>query len=429
MPFDFYQTVGSPACLAVRMTATHLNISFNLIDLNMEEGDYLKPEFIKINPAHTIPTIIDNGFTLWESRAINRYLVNQYAPGNHLYPDDPKRQAVIDRLLDFDLGTLYPIAGDWMYTPIWKNVPRDAEKEKVLSEKLKLLDQLVGKGPYAAGEQLTIADFSLVTTLQTINAAGHDLDQYSNLKSWLNRLEQELPYYKEFVESHIKALMPWFEQKKMPINFYEDQGSPACLSIKMVVNHLNIPVNLIRISMPAYEHLNPEFVKINPAHTIPTIVDNGFTLWESRAIMRYLVNEYSFGNDLYPNDAKKQAIIDRMLDFDLGSLYPTATEWMYPPVLENKSPNPEKEEALSEKLKLLDYFLSKDVYVAGDNLTIADFSLLSSVITFHAAGHNIDQYANIKSWLNRLEKELSYYNRLVLPHIDILIPWFAPLRK
>ena len=51
-----------------------------------------------------MPTIVDGDLSLWESRAILGYLVNKYAPNSSLYPSDPKKRAIVDRTLNFDLS-------------------------------------------------------------------------------------------------------------------------------------------------------------------------------------------------------------------------------------------------------------------------------------------------------------------------------------
>lgn len=68
----------------------------------------------QLNPQHTVPTLVDGDFSLWESRAISRYLISKYGKDNNsLYPSDPQTRAVVDQRLDFDLGTLYPRFGGY----------------------------------------------------------------------------------------------------------------------------------------------------------------------------------------------------------------------------------------------------------------------------------------------------------------------------
>ena len=103
MAIDLYHMDLSAPCRSVRLTAKMLGVELNLKVVNLMVGEQMAPEFVKLNPQHTIPTIVDDGFALNESRAICGYLVQKYGKDDSLYPKDPKKRAVVDQRLYFDM--------------------------------------------------------------------------------------------------------------------------------------------------------------------------------------------------------------------------------------------------------------------------------------------------------------------------------------
>ncbi|XP_063827273.1 glutathione S-transferase 1-1-like [Ostrinia nubilalis] len=196
MSIDLYYTAGSAPCRLVLLVAAALNLELNLKPLDLRAGEQLTPEFLQLNPQHTVPTIVDDGFSLWESRAISRYLVNKYG-GAALYPEDPKARALVDQRLDFDLGTLYPRFATYFYPQVFGGAPADEALLKKLEEALKFLDTFFEGQKYAAGSELTLADLSLVATVSTIDAAGISIESYQNVNKWFELVKSTAPKYDE----------------------------------------------------------------------------------------------------------------------------------------------------------------------------------------------------------------------------------------
>ena len=75
-------------------------VAYNLKVLSFSDKDTTKPEFVAINPRHTVPTIVDDGYALWESMAILEYLDERFPNAAKLYPGRCQRnRARIRRLM------------------------------------------------------------------------------------------------------------------------------------------------------------------------------------------------------------------------------------------------------------------------------------------------------------------------------------------
>lgn len=75
--------------------------------VSLLKGDHLKPEFLKLNPAHTIPVFEDNGVVITDSHAIIAYIVDKYGKDDTLYPKDIVQRAKVNEKMFFDTGFLF----------------------------------------------------------------------------------------------------------------------------------------------------------------------------------------------------------------------------------------------------------------------------------------------------------------------------------
>ncbi|KAK9881163.1 hypothetical protein WA026_014511 [Henosepilachna vigintioctopunctata] len=212
MTIDLYYINGSAPCRAVLLAAKALGIDLNLKYLDLMKGEHLTPEFIQINPQHTIPTLVDNGFVLWESRAIMAYLVSQYGKDDSLYPKDPKQRAVVDQRLYFDLGTLYARYAEYYYPVYFGSGTFEPAKLERIKEAFNFLNVFLENQEFAAGNNLTIADFALISTVSTFEASGFDISPYPNVLNWCKKVKTTAPGYEEANEKNLLVFKQMIEQ-------------------------------------------------------------------------------------------------------------------------------------------------------------------------------------------------------------------------
>jgi len=171
-----------------------------------------------------------------------------------------------------------------------------------------------------------------------------------------------------------------------------------------LLEEAKIPYSAKIVDLMSGEHMSAEFLKINPNHQVPTLVDNEVTLHESNAILRYLCNKYELVQ-WYPTDLAHRAQVDQWLDWNQCRLSPTVVDIVLNKVFlgENGDGEAIKKglDTLPGLLDILESHLTKSPYIAGELPTIADLSLASNI--FHLSFANLMPLSGeIKAWYDRI---------------------------
>ncbi|XP_012136743.1 glutathione S-transferase 1-like [Megachile rotundata] len=187
----------SPPCRAVLMTAHAIGLKLNIHEINLLNQDHYSEKYTKINPQQSIPAMDDNGFFLTDSHAINCYLVGKYAKDDSLYPKDLQKRALVDQFLYLDAGLLFYNAKN-IVKPIFQQRTKTVPEEKMerINEGFDQLNKLLEGKKWLVGDSYTLADICCVATASSSTLIVN-IDNYPNVKAWLQTCEKELPGYKE----------------------------------------------------------------------------------------------------------------------------------------------------------------------------------------------------------------------------------------
>lgn len=190
------------------------NIDVDIKSVNLVKGEHRKAEFKSINPLGLVPVIDDEGFKLFESHAILRYLTGIFPNiQDHWYPADLRKRAEIDSVLDWHHSNLRRgsaalvmnrVIAPSLGRPLDAKAAYDAEI--VLKESLSTLETvwLKGKGNFLTGSlQPSIADLSLACEVMQLQLLDKDnvselLGPREKVKKWLDAVEKATaPHFSE----------------------------------------------------------------------------------------------------------------------------------------------------------------------------------------------------------------------------------------
>jgi len=176
----------------VLWTLAELGLPYRRIDAGMKFGVNDTAEYKAMNPTGLVPTIDDDGYILWESNAIVRYLAARHAPGT-LYPDDLHARFQAERWMDWQA-----VAFNTAITPIFLGLIRTPEAQRdataIEASRLKtegclaVLDAQLAGRPYLNGDAFTVADIPAGAGVNRWYKLPVAREPRPNVERWLARL-------------------------------------------------------------------------------------------------------------------------------------------------------------------------------------------------------------------------------------------------
>lgn len=163
---------------------------------------------------------------------------------------------------------------------------------------------------------------------------------------------------------------------------------------------------------------DPEYRRKNPNGRLPTLEeDDGFTLRESGAVIRYLCAKHSLGN-FYPEDLQERAAADKWMDWssiNLASFNPVYLDQYFRLAEAERS-----EAALAAAVRsatpwldILDHQLADNTYINGERLSMADFPAGSILHRWIHWTPNRPSHANVEAYYERLLERPAYQEHVV----------------
>jgi len=211
----------------------------------------------------------------------------------------------------------------------------------------------------------------------------------------------------------------------MALTLYYLSGSPYAWRVWLALEHKSLPHDIVSMSYDADDFRKPDFVALNPRRRVPVLVEDGFALYESSAIVEYIEDKWPDRPRLFADNHQQRALQRRMVR-EADQYFATPLEHLVEAVLFTPAERREPARVASAWAEMKAELASWEAAISGDylagNLSAADFALFPLI----ALGRRIAQRnpglvsgdltgPRLSAWLSRMEA-LPVVTRTWPPH-------------
>ena len=162
----------------------------------------------------------------------------------------------------------------------------------------------------------------------------------------------------------------------------------------------------------------PKYLAMNPNGLVPTLEEeDGFLLWESNSIVRYLAGKHDKTGALEPKDAHPRALASQWMDWQLSVLGPAITPAFWglirtPPEKRDMAAIKASQQKTTEAMKILDAQLGRTQFVAGPNFSYGDIPVGVMCYRFRQLVPDRPAMPNLERWFAALAKRKAFQDHV-----------------
>jgi len=184
-----YRNPLSGHCHRVEVFLSMLQLPYELVEVNIRNGEHKQAAFRSKNKLAQIPVLEDGEITLADSNAILVYLALRYDDSGRWMPREPLAAARVQRWLSIAAGELaYGPSALRRHALLGAPIDR-ALAEQATSSVLVLIEDALAQAAFLTGPEPTIADLALYAYTACAPEGGVSLDAHAAVSGWLARLE------------------------------------------------------------------------------------------------------------------------------------------------------------------------------------------------------------------------------------------------
>jgi glutathione S-transferase len=162
----------------------------------------------------------------------------------------------------------------------------------------------------------------------------------------------------------------------------------------------------------------PKYLAMNPNGLVPTLEEeDGFLLWESNSVVRYLASKHDKNGVIEPKDLKQRGLASQWMDWQLSVVGPAITPAFWglirtPPEKRDMAAIAASQKRTTEVMAMLEGQLARTAFVAGPDFSYGDIPVGVMCYRFVQLVPDRPKMPNLDRWFAAISSRKAFQDHV-----------------